>query len=296
MELTFTVLNISTWWSSLDVNYQTVLISSFVSLIILLLGFLISEAIRRYNKSTELTQYKQFIEEWITASRITLDLYISSLEKLSDEIINNKSFIISTWTSNIIHFSEIYKIPLERYTDIYIFGIKHKDNKEKRTHLMNFLYQLEYLEKATSLIMDIYSEYRKRNTEIMSEWNNCNKDLHMLYSKINYKDNPEAERFYSCFKNAKDKYFSCFNVDIWELEYIQPTLNEIIKLKPSPESILFQISIYTNDLKNVILKHYNYNKYSEVFAGYANNLKNSRDIIDNFKSYFDNKKIKRFCK
>jgi hypothetical protein len=46
----------------------------------------------------------------------------------------------------------------------------------------------------------------------------------------------------------------------------------------------------------VIIKHYNLNKFSEIFAGYANNLKNSRDSIDNFRSYFDDKKIKRFCK
>ena len=290
------ILNISTWWSSLDVNYQTVIISSFVSLLILGLGCAIPEIIRRYNKSTELTQYKQFIEEWITESQQTLDEYIFYLEKLSDEIINNKSLIVSTWRSSIIHFSEINKIPLERYTDIYIFGIKHKDYKVKRVHLMNFLYQLEYLEKATSLIMDIYNEYRKRNTEIMSEWNNCNDNLYMLYSKINYNDNPEAERFYSCFKNTQDKYSSCSNVDIWEFEYIKPTLDEMTRLKPSPESILFQIGIYTNDLNNVILKHYNYNEYGEVFAGYAANFKKSRETIDNFKNYFDNKKIKRYCK
>ena len=55
-------------------------------------------------------------------------------------------------------------------------------------------------------------------------------------------------------------------------------------------------AIYTRDLNNVIIKHYNLNKFSEIFAGYANNLKKSQDIIDNFKSYFDKEKIKRFCK
>ena len=269
MELINIVLNISTWWSSLDANYQSVIISSVVSVVTLYLGLRKSERNRQRTKSIELTQYKQFIEEWITESRKTLDLYIYSLQNFSDDIKNNKDLNIPQWRSNAIHFSEINKIPLERYADIYIFGTKCKDYKEKRKKLMNFLYQLEYLEKATSLIMYIYNEYRKRNTEIMSEWNNCNKDLHMLYLSINYKDNPEAERFYSSFKNAKDKYFSCFNVDIWKSLYIQPTLDEITRLKPSPASILFQISIYTNDLYNVIRKHYNLNKYSELFAGYV---------------------------
>lgn len=247
------------------------------------------------NKSTQLTQYKQFIEEWITESRKTIDKYISSLEKFSDEIKNNKDIDIPLWTIHIIHFSEINKIPLERYTDIYIFGIKHKDYNEKRKQLMNFLYQLEYLEKVQLLIMDIYNEYCKHNEEIMKEWNNCQMNLQELYLSINYNDNPKAERFYIFFKNAVDKTSQSFNLDIWKSEYIHPTLN-LIKEKPSPESILFQIVILTRDLNITIVKGYESNKYSEVFANYVANLKKSRDIIDNFKNYFDNKKIKRYCK
>ncbi len=295
MELINIILNISTWWSSLDVNYQSVIISSFVSLLILGLGCAIPEIIRRYNKSTELTQYKQFIEEWVTESLKTLDQYIFLLEKFSDEIRKNKSLNIPQWRSNTIHFSEINKIPLERYAEIYVFGIDSNNHKEKRIQLMNFIYQLEYLENAPSLIMDIYSEYCKHNEEIMSELNNFYMNLHKLYSNINYKDNPEATRFYYLFKNAIDKSSNFSNLDIWQLEYIKPTLH-IFDANPSPASILFQIGIYTNDLNNVILKHYNLNKYSEVFAGYVVNLKTSQNEIDKFKSYFENKEIKRFCK
>lgn len=288
------ILNISTWWSSLDVNYQTVIISSFVSLLILYLGIRKSERNRQRTKSIELTQYKQFIEEWITESRKTIDKYISSLEKFSNEIKNNKDIDIPLWTIHIIHFSEINKIPLERYADIYIFGIDSKDYKEKRKKLMNFLYQLEYLEKVQSLIMDIYNEYSKHNEEIMNEWNNCQMNLQKLYLSINYDDNPKAERFYIFFKNAVDKTSQSFNLDTWKSEYIHPTLN-LIKEKPSPESILFQIAILTRDLNITIVKGYESNKYSEVFAGYVSNLKKSRDIIDNFKNYFENKEIKRHC-
>ena len=289
------ILNISTWWSSLDVNYQSVIISSFVSLLILGLGCAIPEIIRRYNKSTELTQYKQFIEEWVTESLKTLDQYIFLLEKFSDEIRKNKSLNIPQWRSNTIHFSEINKIPLERYAEIYVFGIDSNNHKEKRIQLMNFLYQLEYLEKIQSLIMDIYNEYRKHSEEVIGECNTCNKSLRKLYSHINYKDHSEAEPYYSYLKNAIDNSSNFSNLDIWQLEYIKPTLH-IFDANPSPASILFQIGIYTNDLNNVILKHYNLNKYSEVFAGYVVNLKTSQNEIDKFKSYFENKEIKRFCK
>lgn len=295
MELINIILNISTWWSSLDVNYQTVIISGCISFLILGLGCAIPEIIRRRNKSTELTQYKQFIEEWITESHKTLDQYISSLVEFSDKIKNNKSLNIPKWRSSIIHFTEINKIPLERYAEIYIFSIDSNNHKEKRNKLMNFLYQLEYLENAPSLIMDIYDEYCKHNEEIMSEWNNYYKNLLKLYSHINYKDNPETEPFYSYLKKAIDNSSNFSNLDIWQSEYIQPTLH-IFDANPSPASILFQIAIYTKDLDNVILKHYNYNKYSELFAGYAANLKTSQDGIDKFKSYFENKEIKRFCK
>jgi len=290
------ILNISTWWSSLDVNYQSVIISSFVSLIILFIGCALQEIIRRRNKSTQLTQYKQFIEEWITESRKTLDQYISSLEKFSDEIRNNKSLNIPQWKSYIIHFSEINKIPLERYAEIYIFGTKCKDYKEKRIQLMNFLYQLEYLEKIQSLIMDIYNEYRKHSEEVIGECNTCNKSLRKLYSHINYKDHSEAEPYYSYLKNAIDNSSNFSNLDIWESLYIQPTLNKIKEVAPSPESILFEIAVRTNDLNNVIEKHNKLNEYGKLLADYVANFKKSRDIIDNFMSYFEHKKIKRRCK
>lgn len=296
MELTFTVLNISTWWSSLDVNYQTVIISGGISFLILGIGCAISEAIRRRNKSTELTQYKEFIEEWVTESLKTLDLYISFLLKFSDDIKKNKGLNVPPWTSNIIHLSEIYKIPLERYANIYIFGINSTDYKGKRIQLMSFLYQLEYLDKAPSLIMNTYNRYRKHNEEIMSEWNKCHMNLTKLYSNINYKDNPAAKRFYLFFKNAIDKYSYSLNLDIWESEYIQPTMDIIKKENPSPESILFQIAIHTEYLNNVIKTHNNLNKYSESFADHGANLETSRNIIASFKSYFDKEKIKRFCK
>ena len=113
MELINIVLNISTWWSSLDANYQSVIISSVVSVVTLYLGLRKSERNRQRTKSIELTQYKQFIEEWITESRKTLDLYIYSLQNFSDDIKNNKDLNIPQWRSNAIHFSEINKIPLD---------------------------------------------------------------------------------------------------------------------------------------------------------------------------------------
>ncbi len=82
MELINIVLNISTWWSSLDANYQSVIISSVVSVVTLYLGLRKSERNRQRTKSIELTQYKQFIEEWITESRKTLDLYIYILFRI----------------------------------------------------------------------------------------------------------------------------------------------------------------------------------------------------------------------
>ena len=46
------------------------------------LGFLITEAIRRWNKGRELTQNKYFIEKWVNESNNTLDQYITALRNL----------------------------------------------------------------------------------------------------------------------------------------------------------------------------------------------------------------------
>ena len=121
-EKSFDVVNI---WNKIDT-------SVIVSIIIFVLGFIISEAIRRRNKSNNLKQYKQFIKEWVEKSNDTLVDYINSLEAFSNAIKTNTDLNIAPWRSGIIHLSEINRIPLEKFSDIYIFGLSKKIENEKQ--------------------------------------------------------------------------------------------------------------------------------------------------------------------
>lgn len=64
------------WYETLDLSTKISLISLVISILTFFAGFIISEFIRRHNKSHNLKQYKQFINEWVEKSNATLIDYI----------------------------------------------------------------------------------------------------------------------------------------------------------------------------------------------------------------------------
>lgn len=159
------------WYEKMDLSTKIALISLGVSVLTFLLGFIVSEVIRRYNKSNDLKQYKQFIQEWIDKSNSNLDEYINSLEDFSQKVSINTDLNIIQWRTPIIHLSEIGKIPLEKFSDIYIWGHSKESKEQNRKELMNLLYQIEYLNKVEVIIKSVYDEYCMNNNKIMEEWN-----------------------------------------------------------------------------------------------------------------------------
>lgn len=282
-------------WSNIDTSIK-------VSIVIFFLGFIIAEAIRRWNKSNELKQYKLFIEEWVQKSNTTLEEYITSLSKFSNEIKDNKDLNIARWRSGIIHLSEINKIPLEKFSEIYIFGLNKTIDNENRKQLMNFLYQLEYLNKATQSIKEAYDLYCENNAKIMDEWNTYYMQLIDLFGSIKtvnpqtFEDSIflEISKLFIPLINTKDKGYA--GTDRWKNEFIDPATNILADEKCLDFPILIQIMLLIRNLKIATIKHYKLNDYSKVFDTYIDNLKNAQLIINNSMSYFNRKKIRRFCK
>lgn len=271
-----------------------------IPIIIFFLGFIINEYIRRWNKSSELTQYKQFIEEWIVKSKSTLDNYITSLETFSNQIKTNTDLNIAQWRTGIIHLSEIGKIPLEKFSDIYIFGLNKKIDDENRKQLMNFLFQLEYLNKAPSIIMDVYNKYCENNQKIMEEWNVYYMQLLDLIGdpRRDIYNTVEKEIIFSIeelFVQQLKKDGSFTGTDKWKSEFIDPSMIILVKHKNDKSMILSQIIQLIRGLNIVIMKHERLNEYSYVFGEYVSSLKSSQEAINECMKYFEKKKIKRFC-
>ena len=291
-EKDFDIVNV---WNKIDTPV-------IVSIIIFVLGFIISEAIRRRNKSNNLKQYKQFIKEWVEKSNDTLANYINSLEVFSNAIKINTDLNIAHWRSGIIHLSEINKIPLEKFSDIYIFGLNKKIENENRKQLMSFLYQLEYSNKAPTLIMEVYNKYCENNQRVMEEWNTYYMQLLDLF--VNIKSvNPqtfegaifiEISQLFIPLINTIDKEYP--GTDRWKNEFIDPAINILTKNKCLDFPILVQIMLLIRNLNIVIIKHNKLNDYSKVFDSYVNNLKNAQLIINTSMSHFNRKKIRPFCK
>lgn len=283
-------------WQGLDISIP-------VSIITFILGFIIAEIIRRWNKSNELKQYKQFIEEWVTKSDSTLGKYITSLEKFSNEIKGNTDLNIPKWETGIIHLSRINSIPLEKYSDIYIFGISNKIKNENRIQLMNFLFQLEYIEKCPSAIMSAYNEYCKQNEKIMDEWNLYYMqliDLFQMYNNIG-SDTFEEEYFHRIIKLftpllAEASQGVIITTNKWSDKFISPSMEILSNDECANSPLLLQIIKLIKGLNITIIKHNKLNEFNIIFDEYIESLKSAQSIINKAIQYFRNKKIKRYCK
>ena len=278
-------------------------ITIIVSIIIFLLGFIINEAIRRRNKSNELSQYKQFIKEWIEKSEVTLSEYIKSLKQFSDAIIVNTDLNIAQWRTTLIHVSRINSIPLEIYSQIFIFGLKENNSEENRKQLMNLLYQIDYLEKIHTIIKEAYSEYCDENKKIMEEWNTSYMQLTDLFQEHSNIDGSSFEGktmmelmrlFIPLLETSSKGEF--IGTTIWMNEFILPASSILSDARCSDYSVLLQIIRLVKSLRVAIMKHDKLNVYSSVFNGYIDSLTNAKTIINTSTGYFNDKNIKYWCR
>ncbi len=273
------------------------------AVLILFWGFGFTEGLRRWNRSNELNQYKQFIEEWVNKSNSSLENYIKSLKTFSNEIKGNTDFNIPKWETGIIHLSRINSIPLEKYSDIYIFGISNNIENENRIQLMNFLYQLEYIEKCPSTIMSIYNEYCKQNEKIMDEWNLYYMqliDLFQMYNNIK-SDTFEGKYFHRIIELFMPLITEANNgtiitTDIWSYKFISPSMQILSNDACANSPLLLQIIKLIKGLNITIIKHNKLNEFNVVFDEYIESLKLAQSIINKAMQHFSNKKIKRYCK
>ena len=288
------------WYEKMDLSTTIAFISLGVSVLTFLFGFIVSEAVRRNNKSNELKQYKQFIQEWVEKSNSNLDEYIHSLEDFSEKVKINTDLNIAPWRTSMIHLSEINKIPLEKFSDIYIWGHSKEKKEQNRKDLMNFLYQIEYLNKVESIIMSVYNEYCLQNNKIMDEWNSNYMQLFDFIGTCNTKImTPEELHVYT---NTTTKLLPLLNqdgsfsgIDRWEKEFINPMM-DLIKPLSLTSHVIYQFAIYIRNMRIIKMKHDNLNQYSSIFNSYINNLKTAQTIIMDSIKNFKDQEIKNYCK
>lgn len=287
------------WYEKMDLSTKIALISLGVSVLTFLLGFIVSEAIRRGNKSNELKQYKQFIQEWVEKSNSNLNTYIQSLKDFSEKVKVNTDINIVQWRTSMIHLSEINKIPLEKFSDIYIWGHIEKNKEQNRKELMNFLYQIEYLNKVEVIIKSVYDEYCIRNNKIMEEWNSNYMQMIDFIGTCDTNSMSEADciifnTIIASFMSLIDPNGTFSGFDKWENKFINPATILVAKAFNNP--IIKQIAIYVRNMRIIKIKHDKLNQFSVVFDSYIENLKNAQSTIMNSIEHFKKQKIKKYCK
>jgi len=274
-------------------------ISLVVAIIVYIISFCINDQKRKEIKSDELSQYKKFIEEWVDKSNSTLTKYIDSLRKFSNEIKVNTDLNIAMWKSSLIHLTRIDNISLERYADIFMYGLDESDENENRKRLMNFLYQIEYINKAEKLIMKVYEEYTEENRRIMDEWNVYNGQLvHLVTNTTTHTDTFEKIKFEEIFKRfavllRNDGTFA--GTDKWKSEFVDPSIVLLSDEKCDKYPLLVQLIDLISSLNFVILKHNKLNDYSDIFKEYIESLTNAQKIINDSLDYFKSHTLKQYC-
>lgn len=224
---------------------------------------------------------------------------ILGLEDFSEKVKVNTDINIAQWRTSIIHLSEINKIPLEKFSDIYLWGHPEENKEQNRKELMNFLYQIEYLNKVEVIIKSVYDEYCIHNNKIMEEWNSnymqmidfigtC--DAYSMPKEDSIIFNTIISSFMSIIKT--DGTFSGF--DNWENKFINPAMILVAQALKNP--IIKQIAIYIRNMRIIKIKHDKLNQYSVVFDSYIVNIKNAQSIIMDSIEHFKKQEINKFCK
>lgn len=221
------------------------------------------------------------------------------MEDFSKEVKVNTDLNIAQWKTSMIHLSEINRIPLEKFSDIYLWGHTEKNREQNRKELMNLLYQIEYLNKVEEIIKSIYDEYCINNNKIMDEWNSnymqmidfigtCDTNSMSKEDSINF--NAIIASFMSLIKT--DGTFS--GLDNWENKFINPAM--ILLAQSFKNPIIKQVAIYVRNMRIVKVKHDKLNQYSVVFDSYVESLKKAQSIIMNSIEHFKKQEIKEYCK
>lgn len=298
--------------------------ATITSIIIFVLGFFISELIRKWNKSKELKQQKKIIEEWIMISNSNIEQYLKSLSDLCEKIKNNQQLIPASWACNQINISRVNNIPLEVFYNIYIYNLKFssfrlqllsiidwmpfskvtvikQERENRRTYLINLLNAIEYIDKVTPNIIEAYKTYEDRSKEVLDKWNTSllelNNILMTLYKKTDKFEydiiNDIVKLYSTCIKHEGGKHTP---MNDWSNNFITPSLKIFIKNDPEMKKYqsLTEISILINRLRVINAEYQDLKKFYEVFNIYHLHIKTSKEQITKAIDYFSNKNIYNF--
>lgn len=164
---------------------------------------------------------------------------------------------------------------------------------------MNFLYQIEYLNKVEVIIKSVYDEYCIHNNKIMEEWNS--NYMQMIDFIGTCDTNSMSKEDYIIFNTIIASFMSQIDpngtfsgFDKWENEFINPATILVAKAFKNP--IIKQIAIYVRNMRIIKIKHDKLNQFSVVFDSYIENLKTAQSIIMNSIEHFRKQEIKKYCK
>lgn len=278
------------------------ILSALITTLIFVIGIFINVLLKKHEKRNELVLYKKLITSWVESTKISIDKYISSLNKFATDIKENDSLNIAQYTTNLICLDRLNSLPIDKITDALIINIKTKlNNNDPIVNMYNLLTQIEFIEKNSFEIRSLYEKYCIENQKIMDEWNDSY--LKFINTMKAFNDNHSekelifAEKIHELIvpiiQIQTVTPLEEYPISKWKTNFVEP----VMSFFTSDDEFILSDKIvttvnYISILRIAILKHEKLNTFGDVFKEASQRMENSKVIMLKSCKFFTDNNIK----
>lgn len=285
-------------------SVASILIPALVSILIFVLGILISWMKRKHEKRQETISYRNVILNWIDQIETVVNQQIDYCNDFAKRVEGSETIYPERLSSNKLLVDKIIQIPIEKF--IYAFVTNSSGNRSKNYKMtFKLIGQFDFLNNIEKQIPEVHHSYQTQLLEIMEEWNKNFESFDNLVSNqthkisnthgsldktsFHYKVLEIANMWYSSSGGSSQVTFTMTNL-------IEP-LSEIIgpELKQTPDNkYAFDLSAILQNLRITYTKWQTLNsEFSISFRDIANKIGTSYSELKSSKSHFiDSTKVK----
>ena len=242
-------------------------ISAIVSIIIFMLGWLVTRAYKRIDEFQKRERYRNAVLKWI-------DLMEPAEKKLIESVNNLSKAILTSDDMQPVAFPMPNTIP-DKIKDLSVesmmdaFG-RGDDNESRNRHLYNIISQFDYLTKMNVEILKEYKRYNNRSISLIKEWNQV---FESFAAKVELAQNKETKK--------------AFNQWIEQLEMKPNNIDIHIKYLDIIDSLVSEANYFVLEMKRIILQIREDQKgFAKLFEDMAKRMHESLDVLKESAAFF----------
>lgn len=269
----------------MPIEIAAFIVPTIATLIVFILGYVISFFIKQYNKKKENQRYRDCIYEWIALLEKPIQKQIENLHELAQRInlsdtLQPEAFI---WSKSLV--DKLNDISANNMLSIFVLDSKF-NVKGKKRETYNIVSQFDYLSSVDKVVMEKYDEYRGCCINSLNHWNkffprlkNHKENMVVSDTQVFTISKSFNSIWHSWFEQANQKEFS---MEINSKYLIEPMLKEMVRLKKElPASQITNEILEDVGELNLIFQQWSKNKegYSNIFNDLADTISRSYEQL-----------------